>query len=207
MAIATQDDLKGAYVRAAVVDTLPAPAATTGAVGWMRANLFSSWTNVALTIISALLVYWIVPPIEFMLTHAVGGADREVCLPTAERPDVGACWPFVRDASHFIYGSYPIPERWRVDVFFAMLASRHRLAVVARRRRARDLGALYLFVVVPVVSYALLSGMPRSAAAHGRYLALGRRAGHDRGSWVGHRVLAAGRHPAGARAALAHASP
>src|SRR5262245_26013762 len=104
MAIATQDGInlgKGGgahYVRTDAVEARPAPAATTGAIGWVRANLLSSPANIALTLLSALLIYWIVPPfIEFMITHAVWtGADREACLPTADRPEVGACWPFVR---------------------------------------------------------------------------------------------------------------
>src|SRR5262245_60310161 len=111
MAIATQDSVpaKGGYVRATTVEAMPAPAATTGVIGWVRANLISSPTNIALTIFSALLVYWIVPPfIEFMFTHAVWtGVDREACLPTTAHPDVGACWPFVKDRFfYFIYGSY-----------------------------------------------------------------------------------------------------
>ena len=166
MAVATQDGTKrgksGAvdYVRTTAVEAMPAPGVTTGAVGWVRANLFSSPANIALTLLSVLLVYWIVPPfIEFMLTHAVWtGADREACLPTAERPEVGACWPFVRERfSYFIYGSYPIPERWRVDIFFGLLAVGVVWLLWLEAPR-RDLGAVYFFVVVPIVSYALLNG-------------------------------------------------
>ena len=88
------------------------------------------------------------------------GTDREACLPTAERPEVGACWAFVRDRfSYFIYGSYPIPERWRVDVFFLMLAVGIVWLLWLEAPR-RDLGALYFFVVVPIVSYILLTGWP-----------------------------------------------
>ena len=51
---------------------------------------------------------------------------------------------------YFIYGCYPIDERWRVDIFFVLLA----VGVVwllwldAPRR---DLGAIYFFVVFPIV--------------------------------------------------------
>jgi len=160
MAVTTQDSLNHSYVRGTPVDAMPAPAATTGAIGWIRANLLSSPANIALTIFSALLIYWIVPPvIEFMFVHAVwSGSDREACLPTAERPEVGACWAFVRDRfAYFIYGSYPIPERWRVDVFFVLLAIGIVWLLWLEAPR-RDIGALYFFVVVPVVSYILLNG-------------------------------------------------
>jgi general L-amino acid transport system permease protein len=165
MAVTTQDSVPAkatSYVRSTAVEAMPAPGATTGAIGWVRANLLSSPANIALTLFSILLVYWIVPPfIEFMLTHAVwSGADREACLPTAERPEVGACWPFVRDRlMYFIYGSYPIPERWRVDIFFAMLAVGIVWLLWLEAPR-RDLGAVYFFVVVPIVSYVLLNGLP-----------------------------------------------
>jgi general L-amino acid transport system permease protein len=162
MAITTHDSMaaKGGYVRSTVVDAMPPPGAATGAIGWVRANLLSSPTNIALTIISALLVLWIVPPfIEFMFTQAVWtGTDREACLPTNARPEVGACWPFIKDRLfYFIYGSYPIPERWRVDIFFALLAVGIVWLLWLEAPR-RDLGAVYFFVVVPVLSYILLNG-------------------------------------------------
>src|SRR5690349_18847378 len=163
MSVATQDSMIAAkgYVRAAPVESLPPPAATSGVVGWIRHNLVSSPANVALTIISALLIIWIIPPIiEFTITHAVwSGADREACLPTEARPEVGACWAFVRERfTYFIYGSYPIPERWRVDIFFAMLAAGIVWLLWLEAPR-RDLGAVYFFVVVPIVAYVLLNGL------------------------------------------------
>ena len=150
------------YIQTTPVGELPAPAATTGVVGWMRASLFSSIPNTILTLLVGLLIFWIVPGlIEFMITKAAwSGTDREACIVTADRPEVGACWAFVRDRfAYFIYGSYPIPERWRVDVFFVLLAIGIYWMLWLEAPR-RDLGALYFFVVVPLVSYALLTGFP-----------------------------------------------
>src|SRR5437588_393358 len=165
MAIATQDSRiagKESFVRGTPVDAMPAPIAMTGVIGWMRASLFAGPLNTILTILTLLLIIWIVPPIiDFLFVHAVwSGTDREACLPTAEHPEVGACWAFVRDRfAYFIYGSYPIPERWRVDVFFAMLAIGIVWLLWLEAPR-RDLGALYFFVVVPILSYILLTGWP-----------------------------------------------
>src|ERR1043165_7493317 len=160
MAVATQDSVNHSYVRHAPVDAMPAPAATTGAIGWMRANLFSSATNIALTLFSALLIFWLIPPIiDFVFVHAVwSGSDREACVPRAERPEVGACWAFVRDRfSYFIYGSYPIPAPWGGGGLFLLVADGV-FCSVPREAPRRDRGALYFFVVVPVVSYVLLNG-------------------------------------------------
>ena len=165
MAIATQDSKilgKESFVRGAQVDEQPAPVAMTGLIGWMRASLFAGPLNTILTILTVLLLIWIIPPIiDFLFINAVwSGTDREACLPTAERPEVGACWAFVRDRfAYFIYGSYPIPERWRVDIFFVMLAIGIVWLLWLEAPR-RDLGALYFFVVVPIVSYILLTGWP-----------------------------------------------
>jgi general L-amino acid transport system permease protein len=86
------------------------------------------------------------------------GNDRDSCLWSVQRREVGACWPFVWERlPYFIYGSYPIPQRWRVDVFFLMLAVGVVWLLWLKAPR-RDLGAIYFFIVLPVVSYILLTG-------------------------------------------------
>src|SRR5262249_32477471 len=88
------------------------------------------------------------------------GTDREACLESAAHPHVGACWAFVREhLAYFTYGSYPIDGRWRVDVFFAMLAFGigWLLWIDAPWR---GLGALYFFGILPIVSFFLLYGIP-----------------------------------------------
>jgi general L-amino acid transport system permease protein len=151
-----------AFVRTAPAPALAPPALTVGWLGWLRANLFSTPFNAVLTVLTVLFLVWTVPPVvRFLLIDAVwSGADREACLASAQHPHVGACWAFVRDRlAYFTYGSYPISQRWRVDVFFAMMAfgTAWLLWLDAPRR---DLGALYFFVVLPVTSFFLLYGLP-----------------------------------------------
>ncbi len=164
MAVATyhQTDERpaGAYVRNTPVDAMPPPPATTGVLGWLRANLFSSIPNTILTLATFAFLLWFIPPIiEFMFIDAVwSGADRDACLVTEQRPEVGACWAFVRDRfAYFVYGSYPISERWRVNVFFVMLAIGVFWLLWLRAPR-RDLGAGYFFLLFPVTAYFLLAG-------------------------------------------------
>src|ERR1043166_6502601 len=151
-----------AFVRTMPMDALPPPMAMTGALGWARANLFSGPFNILMTILVILLIVWVVPPLlKFLIIDATwSGTDREACLASAARPEPGACWAFVRERlPYFIYGSYPIPQRWRVDIFFAMLAIGISWLFWVRAPR-RDLGALYFFVVLPIVSFILLKGWP-----------------------------------------------
>ena len=150
------------FLQKTPIASQPPPPAHTGAIGWMRANLFSSPFNIALTILTALLLNWIVPELlRFLIFDAAWtGTDREACINTPQRPDVGACWPFVADRfAYFVYGSYPIPERWRGDVFFVMMAIGIAWLLWLRAPR-RDIGVFYFFIVLPVVSFILLSGWP-----------------------------------------------
>ncbi len=150
------------YVRTAPAEQLLPPPASSGLIGWLRANLFSSLGNTVLTLACAALILWAVPPLlRFLFIDAVwSGPDREVCLASPAHPEPGACWAFVRVwLSYFIYGFYPIPARWRVDVFFAALAfGIGWLAWLSAPRR--DLGAVYVFIVLPVLSVVLLYGFP-----------------------------------------------
>ena len=148
------------FVRGATIAARPAPATMTGALGWLRTNLLSSPFNIALTILIALLLAWVVPElVKFLLIDAVWtGTDRDACREVVQHRTIGACWPFVWERwSYFVYGSYPIPQRWRVDVFFAMLAIGVVWLLWLEAPR-RDLGSIYFFVVVPISSFILLTG-------------------------------------------------
>jgi general L-amino acid transport system permease protein len=151
-----------AFVRSSPMEALPPPPTMRGAYGWIRAHLLSSPLNIALTVASLLIVVAVVPPlVRFLLIDAVwSGTDREACLASASHPVVGACWPFVSERlGFFVYGFYPIPQRWRVDVFFAMLVLGIGWILWLRAPR-RDIGAIYFFGVMPIVSFVLLSGWP-----------------------------------------------
>ncbi|HEU4661517.1 MAG TPA: amino acid ABC transporter permease [Pseudolabrys sp.] len=149
-----------AFVRRAMIDPKPPPVAAKGAIAWLRTNLLSTPFNIGLTIVIVLLLVWIIPELfKFLIFDAVwSGTDRDACREIVQHRAIGACWPFVWDRlPYFIYGSYPISERWRVDVFFLLLAVGVTWLLWLRAPR-RDLGALYFFVVLPISSFILLSG-------------------------------------------------
>ena len=149
-----------AFVQRAAIPSRPPPVEMRGAIGWLRANLLSTPFNIALTVLIVLLLAWAIPEIvRFLVIDAVwSGNDRDACLWTVQHREIGACWPFVWERlPYFIYGSYPIPQRWRVDVFFLMLAIGVVWLLWLKAPR-RDLGAIYFFIVLPVVSYILLTG-------------------------------------------------
>ena len=150
------------FVRREPAAAMPPPFASTGLIGWIRANLLGTPFNAVLTVLTVLLLAWVVPPlVRFLLIDAVWtGADRQACLESAAHPNVGACWAFVREhLAYFTYGSYPIDGRWRVDLFFIMLAVGIGWLLWLDAPR-RDLGALYFFGIFPIVSFFLLYGLP-----------------------------------------------
>src|SRR4051812_30588893 len=147
------------FVRQDLVPERAAPVKTTGFIGFLRTRLFNSPTNILLTIVSVLVLWFtVIPAIKFLLIDAVWrGTDRSACLSNAEGV-VGACWPFVQAKfSQFIYGFYPEAERWRVDLTF-LLAALLLLPLLIPRLPAKALNAGLFFVALPVVAFFLLYG-------------------------------------------------
>jgi general L-amino acid transport system permease protein len=149
-----------AFVRHDLVPERPAPIKTTGFVGFLRTRLFNSPTNILLTVASLLLLWFtVIPTVKFLLVDAVWrGADREACLAQNAGHVVGACWPYVETKfSQFIYGFYPEPERWRVNLTF-VLAALLLLPLLIPRLPAKGVNAGLFFIAFPIVAFFLLHG-------------------------------------------------
>ena len=132
------------------------PRSETGAIGWLRQNLFSSWGNTLITIVVAYVVWKLGDGIlRWAFLDAVWtGENGQAC--SAEGS--GACWAFVKAKfSQFVYGRYPVDERWRVDLVFAMaIAGLVPLAVP--QIPGKVYSAVYTFYVFPVIAFWLLVG-------------------------------------------------
>src|SRR5699024_8807002 len=99
------------------VDMAP-PSTRTGIIGWLRRNLFSTWYNSLFTIVVLyFLVTTLVPLLNWAIFNATFlGASQEHCT------EGGACWLFLKERfGFFIYGFYPDPLHWRVNIVFAMI--------------------------------------------------------------------------------------
>ena len=154
------DIAASSFVRRELVPERAAPVKTTGFVGFLRTRLFNSPTNILLTIVSVLLLWFtVIPALKFLLVDAVWtGKDRTACLPEAAGHAVGACWPFVQAKfSQFIYGFYPEAERWRVNLTF-LLAALLLLPLLIPRLPAKGLNAGLFFAAFPIVAFFLLHG-------------------------------------------------
>ena len=96
---------------------LPPPPGTVGAYGWIKQNLFSSISNSLLTIISVVLLYYLIDGIiGWFFLDAVFDAESKIAC---RKINDGACWAVItRRVGQFVYGFYPEAERWRIDITF-----------------------------------------------------------------------------------------
>src|SRR6201747_2686813 len=148
------------FVRKELVPERAAPIKTTGFVGFLRTRLFNSPTNIMITIVSALLLWFtVIPSAKFLLIDAVwSGKDRNACLAENAGHVVGACWPYIQAKfTQFIYGFYTEQERWRANLTF-VLAAILLLPLLIPRLPAKGLNAGLFFIAFPVVAFFLLHG-------------------------------------------------
>jgi general L-amino acid transport system permease protein len=147
-----------AFVRELSEPEDPPPILSRGAVAWAKTNLFSSIGSSLTTFVFVALVLWLLPPlIGWATTKAVWAApDGALCRQHQD----GACWAFIAAKLDYLrFGSYPIAERWRINVVEAIGA----LLIVwllwpgAPRR---GWGALLFFIAYPVLAFFLLRGSP-----------------------------------------------
>jgi general L-amino acid transport system permease protein len=80
------------------------PPTSLGAVKWLKKNLFSTWYNTLLTIVSAIIIYFV---LKGILTWVLTVAD----------------WSPVTDSLKlFATGLYPVEEIWRIGTTLAMVS-------------------------------------------------------------------------------------
>jgi len=133
---------------------LPPPLINVGLIGWLRTNLFSSWANALLTLVSMYLLYLMIPPLidwAFIKADWVGDS-REAC------DSGGACWVFVGvRMDQFMYGLYPASEYWRINLAGVLLVA---LMVPLFIKQFPWKPWLGLFIVVgyPIIVFMLFSG-------------------------------------------------
>jgi general L-amino acid transport system permease protein len=146
----------GAFVRREEAPERPPPRREVGVLGWLRHNLFSSVPNTTITVIGVVLFALMLEPIlRWAIFDAVWqGSDRDACAV----PGAGACWAFVKAKfAQFMYGRYPLDERWRVDLT-AILLIIGIVPIAIPRVPFKRQNLLYLLIVFPVAAFFLLTG-------------------------------------------------
>jgi len=133
---------------------LPAPISTTGPIGWLKNNLFSSAFNILASILILAALIAILPDmIDWLFISANwSGTTQADCVKE------GACWVFIRAWSQQIfYGSYPDGELWRVNLCLVLLTVVIALSFILPAR-IRNQISVPAFLVLPFVCVLFLDG-------------------------------------------------
>jgi general L-amino acid transport system permease protein len=123
-------------------------------IAWLRQRLFATPIDAAITLVCLYIVWRLsVPLVHWLLLDATWtGTSRDDCKGS------GACWVFVRVRfGQFMYGQYPLAERWRVDLVGAAWV----LATAALSWRGlphRGGATLAAVLLLPAVGIVLLHG-------------------------------------------------
>src|SRR3954454_11081440 len=108
---------------------LAPPVDDSGAFGWMRRNLFSSWGNGITTVVLIVAIGWI---LSGFLHWAVFTATFDA-KSGAECRGHGACWALIREKYRYIFfGSFPYGQHW--GTLFAVIAMLAMLVLSSDRR-------------------------------------------------------------------------
>jgi general L-amino acid transport system permease protein len=157
------------FARQDILPPLAPPITERGAVKWMRENLFSSTLNIILTVLGALVIFWLVKSSLPWWLNSVWNAGslsecRKIVAANAGEGATGACWAMVRQWwGAFIFGFYPPDQWWRPISAFGLLfcALSPVLFAGQKRRLTIVLGGVAIFLLVTLT----LAGAPGGAFA------------------------------------------
>ncbi len=128
-----------------------APANTKGAIHWLKENLFSTPSNIALTLLGIYLIFMTVPPfLQWAYFDAnFAGDSRESCT------NGGACWTFVKvKMDMFMYGFYPHDQVWRLQSAAGLFGLLIALFYVLKS----DMQKIVAFTLYMIVALLLVNG-------------------------------------------------
>ena len=141
--------------RAEMLAERPAPITSVGVIGWMRANLFSNYFSVALTLVALAILALILPPLidwTFLDATFTGSRGKDC---TGE----GACWAWLdQRIDQFVYGFYPVEAYWRVNLAVLLLVPAVGYLLFANLPYARY-GRWFSLAYPPIAAFLLVGGL------------------------------------------------
>ena len=119
----------------------------------LRNAFFRNPFDAAITVLIVLAIAWLVPPLInwLFLDATFVGDSRDACS------SEGACWAFITaNFRQIVYGFYPVPERWRVDLIGVLAAVA--IAAIPFVLRRSLLAGFAVILAFPIVGLMLLHG-------------------------------------------------
>lgn len=132
------------------LEAKPAPKGTKGVGKWIQENLFPSVTSSLLTILSLMLLCYIIPPLlDWMVFDATWSGTKE------EITNHGARWIFIYEKfNQFIYGFYPEELYWRPNFILVLFVA----SIVVFKKIKHIKVRAAILILFPIVSFVLLYG-------------------------------------------------
>jgi len=134
------------------VEAIKPPRTHIGLVGWLRDNLFSTWYNSLLTLVTLYVLWEIIPPfIRWAFIDSLWTSTGGECQ-TVD----GACWSVIPDNIRFImFGFYTYSEQWRPAIAVVVLVG---LLVYSQYRRNWKKRLIYIWLTGLVGMGVLMRG-------------------------------------------------
>ncbi len=152
-----------AFVRDTMLPPAPPPVAQSGAIRWLRENLFSGPMNIALTLLGLGLIWLVLGTVWPWLSHAVWNAGsmaecRNIIAETWGPDASGACFALIKHRwNQFVFGFYPSALYWRPVLAFGMLFLALAPVLFSDSRKGRW-SVMALALVLTFVIAAILGG-------------------------------------------------
>ncbi|WP_373355673.1 amino acid ABC transporter permease [Pseudoroseicyclus sp. CXY001] len=122
----THSEADLAFVRETMLAQKEPPITETGALKWMRQNLFSGWVNAILTVLALAAIYWILSHILPWIFRGIWDAGslnecREIRNATYGEGVDAACFAVISDRwQQLLFGFYPRELYWRPILAFVL---------------------------------------------------------------------------------------
>ncbi len=128
------------------------PPSDVGVIGWLRKNLFNTWYNSLLTIITLFFLWKSIPPfIEWAFINSAWFTPPKAC-----RQLDGACWSVITKNIRFIlFGFYPYDQQWRPLIAMLILFG---LLYYSKERSHWNKRLLYCWLAGLIVMGVLMKG-------------------------------------------------
>lgn len=111
------------FVRRDMLPPSPPPVGESGALKWLRENLFSSLGNSVMTVVSALVVIWMATAVWPWLSNGVWTTTSLSACRDVLQGETGACFSVLAERwNQLLFGfKYPQDQYWRPALAFALL--------------------------------------------------------------------------------------
>jgi len=143
------------------------PRTQIGPIGWLRANLFSTWYNVLITLLILWLLATVLPSMaRWMVFEATWATTPQACAKAREAAQTigvrpGACWAVIpANLRLFMVGTYPVGQGHRIGAALALVAL---LGILTAFRRFRGKLLVTAWILSFPAILVLLHGFQGSA--------------------------------------------